>query len=62
MSEITQNIQPINDISSKVFDQLFARFQDIDTDVLLVYLVDTIDSLLLFILPTNSTLWAMKVG
>lgn len=44
MSEITQNIQPINDISSKVFDQLFARFQDIDTDVLLVYLVDTIDS------------------
>jgi len=40
MSEIT----PLNDISSKVFDELFARFQDIDTDILLVYLVDTIDS------------------
>ena len=40
MSEIT----PLNAISSKVFDELFARFQDIDTDVLLVYLVDTIDS------------------
>ncbi|MEI8128983.1 MAG: phage tail protein I, partial [bacterium] len=39
MSEIT----PLNDISSKVFDELFSRFQDLDTDVLLVYLIDSVD-------------------
>lgn len=39
MSEIT----PLNDISSKVFDELFSRFQDLDTDALLVYLIDTVD-------------------
>ena len=40
MSEIT----PLNDISSKVFDELFARFQNLDTNVLLVYLIDSIDA------------------
>jgi len=40
MSEIT----PLNDISSKVFDELFARFQSLDTNVLLVYLIDSIDA------------------
>lgn len=39
MSEIT----PLNDISSKVFDELFSRFQDLDTDALLVYLIDSVD-------------------
>ena len=39
MSEIT----PLNDISSKVFDELFARFQSLDTDALLVYLIDSVD-------------------
>ena len=39
MSEIT----PLNDISSKVFDELFSRFQDLDTDALLVYLLDNVD-------------------
>lgn len=43
MSEITQTIQPLNDISSKVFDELFSRFQDLDTDALLVYLIDSVD-------------------
>lgn len=43
MSEITQNITPLNDISSKVFDELFARFQDLDTEVLLVYLIDSVN-------------------
>ena len=39
MSKIT----PLNDISSKVFDELFSRFQYLDTDVLLVYLIDSVD-------------------
>ena len=39
MSEIT----PLNDLSSKVFDELFSRFQDLDTDALLVYLIDSVD-------------------
>ena len=39
MSEIT----PLNDISSKVFDELFSRFQDLDTDSLLVYLIESVD-------------------
>ncbi len=39
MNEIT----PLNDISSKVFDELFSRLQDLDTDALLVYLIDTVD-------------------
>lgn len=43
MSEITQTIQPLNDISSKVFDELFSRFQDLDTNALLVYLIDSVD-------------------
>ena len=44
MSEITpQNITPICDISSKIFDELFSRFQDLDTDALLVYLIDSVD-------------------
>ena len=36
-------ISPLNDISSKVFDELFSRFQSLDTEALLVYLVDSID-------------------
>ena len=43
MSEINQNITPLNDISSKVFDELFSRFQNLDTDALLVYLIDKVD-------------------
>ena len=37
------DITPLNDISSKVFDELFTRFQDLDTDVLLVYLIDSVN-------------------
>ena len=36
-------INPINDISSKVFDELFSRFQNLDTDASLVYLIDKVD-------------------
>jgi len=43
MSEINQNITPLNDISSKVFDELFSRFQKLDADALLVYLIDKVD-------------------
>ena len=39
MNEIT----PLNDISSKVFDELFSRFQSLDTDALLVYLIDSVE-------------------
>lgn len=37
------NIEPINDYSSKVFEELFARYQELDTDCLLVYLLDSVD-------------------
>ena len=36
-------LNPLNDISSKVFDELFSRFQNLDTDALLVYLIDKVD-------------------
>ena len=38
------NLSPINDNSSKTFDDLFSRFNSLDTDRLLVYLVDSVDS------------------
>lgn len=37
------NLSPINDLSSKTFDELFARFQTLDTERLLVYLFDKVD-------------------
>lgn len=36
-------INPLNDLSSQVFDELFSRFQSLDTDALLVYLIDKVD-------------------
>lgn len=36
-------INPLNDISTKVFDELFSRFQSLDADSLLVYLIDSVD-------------------
>lgn len=36
-------INPLNDLSAKVFDELFSRFQDLDTDALLVYLIDKVN-------------------
>lgn len=38
------NLSPINDISSKAFDDLCSRFNSLDTDRLLVYLVDNVDA------------------
>lgn len=40
---MSDNLQPINDTSSKVFDELFSRYQNLDTDVLLVYLFDKVN-------------------
>lgn len=37
-------IHPVNDTSLKVFDELFDRFQKLDTNALLVYLIDNVDS------------------
>lgn len=39
MSELS----PINDLSSKTFDDLFSRFQKLDTEKLLVYLFDKVE-------------------
>lgn len=38
------NLSPINDISSYAFDELFTRYNSLETERLLVYLVDNIDS------------------
>ncbi|HSA05696.1 MAG TPA: phage tail protein I [Candidatus Gastranaerophilales bacterium] len=38
------NLSPINDISSKAFDDLFARYNALGTDKMLVYLVDTVNA------------------
>jgi phage tail P2-like protein len=38
------NLSPLNDISSKAFDELFSRYNELETDNLLVYLVDTVDA------------------
>ncbi len=37
------NLSPIADISSQTFDNLFARFQELDTECLLVYLFDKVE-------------------
>jgi len=37
------NLSPIADISSQTFDDLFARFQELDTECLLVYLFDKVE-------------------
>ena len=41
---MADNFSPINDISSKTFDDLFSRFNDLDTNRLLVYLADNVDA------------------
>ena len=38
-----KTLSPINDISSITFDELFARFQDLDTECLLIYLFDKVE-------------------
>lgn len=50
MSDIT----PLNDLSAKVFDKLFSRFQDLDTDALLVCLIDKVDESVLVHLADES--------
>ena len=37
------NLSPINDLSSQAFDELFSRFQELDTERLLIYLFDKVE-------------------
>lgn len=36
-------LTPINDISSLAFDKLFSRYQDLDTNALLIYIFDSVN-------------------
>ncbi|MBQ9246471.1 phage tail protein I [bacterium] len=38
-----KNLSPVNDLSSRTFDDLFARFQELDTECLLIYLFDKVE-------------------
>lgn len=38
-----KNLSPIKDLSSQTFDDLFSRFQNLDTECLLVYLFDKVE-------------------
>lgn len=38
------NLSPINDISSKAFDELFSRYGSLEITNLLVYIVDSVDA------------------
>ena len=40
---MSKTLSPINDTSSRAFDDLFARFQELDLECLLVYLFDKVD-------------------
>lgn len=40
---MNKNLSPINDSSSKSFDDLFARFQEIDIKCLLIYLFEQVE-------------------
>ena len=38
-----QNLSPVKDLSAMIFDELFSRFQSLDTECLLVYLFDKVE-------------------
>lgn len=40
---MNKNLSPVNDLSSMTFDDLFSRFQNLDTECLLVYLFDKVE-------------------
>ena len=40
---MNKTLSPINDISSRAFDDLFARFQELDLECLLIYLFDKVE-------------------
>ena len=40
---MSKSLSPINDTSSKAFDELFARFQKLDLECLLIYLFDKVE-------------------
>ena len=40
---MNNTLTPINDISSVTFDELFARYQSLDTECLLIYLFDKVE-------------------
>ena len=40
---MSKTLSPINDTSSRAFDDLFARFQELDLECLLIYLFDKVE-------------------
>ena len=38
-----QNLSPVKDLSAMTFDELFSRFQSLDTECILVYLFDKVE-------------------
>lgn len=40
---MNNNLSPLNDISMQAFDDLFSRFQNLDTECILVYLIDKVE-------------------
>ena len=40
---MSNKLSPINDLSSMTFDELFARYQELDTECLLIYLFDKVE-------------------
>ena len=41
--QMSKTLSPINDTSSRAFDDLFARFQELDLECLLIYLFDKVE-------------------
>ena len=41
---MSDNLQPINDVSSKVFDELFSRYQNLDINAIMISLFDSVNA------------------
>ena len=50
---MNKNLSPINDTTSKIFDELCSRFQALDLECLLVYLFDKVEESALIHLATQ---------
>lgn len=40
---MNKNLSPVNDLSANTYDELFAKFQNLDTECLLIYLFDKVE-------------------